>query len=317
MLLPAVQQARETARRRSCESNLMQIGLALHAYHQSHQTFPPGVVDTQRPVINEIAPDIATLADYRTARQKLEAPESGSDQPGDGAKVPPGDGGEGAAAGARRAAADVPGLHLHIGWIVQILPQIGERNAFERVDFSRSVYSRVHDEVAEHMIEVLVCPSDPQVGYSTERTPSNYAGCHHDEEKPIDAEQNGVLFWNSSVSVDDVTDGQRYTILVGEKANLPDDFGWMSGTRATLRNGGTPVNRTPRSVAGGFTPSMTAKNPREPVGTDFVGGFGSWHTGGAQFLFVDGTVRFVANHIDGDVYRRLTNRRDGGLLNLP
>ena len=47
LLLPAVQQAREAARRTTCKDNMHNIGIALHNYHETHSTFPPGNVQTR------------------------------------------------------------------------------------------------------------------------------------------------------------------------------------------------------------------------------------------------------------------------------
>jgi type II secretory pathway pseudopilin PulG len=71
MMLPAVQAARETARRAVCQNNLRQIGAALHAYHDAHGHFPIGCIDKRVPVAN---PDGRQLAWSATLLPNLEEP---------------------------------------------------------------------------------------------------------------------------------------------------------------------------------------------------------------------------------------------------
>jgi prepilin-type N-terminal cleavage/methylation domain-containing protein len=64
LLLPAVQAARESARRSHCQNNLRQIGIALHAFHNAHRAFPVGCVEKrtfQRPAARQLAWSAALL----------------------------------------------------------------------------------------------------------------------------------------------------------------------------------------------------------------------------------------------------------------
>jgi prepilin-type N-terminal cleavage/methylation domain-containing protein/prepilin-type processing-associated H-X9-DG protein len=273
LLLPAVNSAREAARRVQCANNLMQIGLAVQNYAAEHNVLPPGVVNDTRPI----------------------------------ASRPRGS---------------------HFSWIVQLLPCLDQRDLFQLIDFRDGVYDPGNQTVRSVRLGVLICPDDS----SNSRTSglgaalSSYAGCHHDFEAPIDTMNHGVFFLNSRVHLDDVTDGLSHTLFVGEVFRA-HPLGWMSGTRATLRNTGHPINRIDPSGLGGSVSDFSQFSPRYqdlnliedqiesgilPVATNFVGGFGSQHShDGANFAFGDGSVRFLRAAMDFTVYQRLGHRADG------
>jgi len=145
---------------------------------------------------------------------------------------------------------------FHHNWIMAILPFIEERNTFKHLDQAASSYDAKNAPVRELTITVLQCPSEP---YRPEKEgQSSYAGSHHDVEAPIDANNNGVFFLNSHIRYDDLEDGSSQTIFLGEKKQEPFDLGWMSGTRATLRNTGTTLNETLV-----FGPTFTPGKPKE------------------------------------------------------
>ena len=210
----------------------------------------------------------------------------------------------------------------HMSWLVQILPNVEETNAFQMIDFKVGVYDKKNVPVRKHTIAILHCPSAAGSGGRGEPC-SDYAGCHHDVEAPIDADNHGVFFLNSHVRPRDVTDGLSHTIFVGERVFDGDDLGWMSGTRATLRNTGTPINEekperfdrpTPRVLPdlAAVEPAPGAPTPAGPKLLE-VGGFSSQHPAGANFLFGDGSVHFISASIEPQTYQNLGNRADGKL----
>ena len=285
LLLPAVQQAREAARRSACANNLMQLGLAVQNYELSRGVFPPGCVAASGPV--------QTLADVE----------------------------------AYRAVDPIP---YHMGWLVQILPELDEKPIFRHVDFAASVYAEANDPARDAQPAVLRCPSDG--AYGVDEKPTNYHGCTGGTEAPIDVDMGGVLFLNSAVAFRMIEDGAHNTLLISEALQFDGTArvtkrmaAWMSGTAASLRNTGTTPNDWQtnwRNVTGapfgGFDD--------DPAGADgedgaldrsdplYVGSFSSAHSGGVQGALCDGSVTFFGDTIDPQVWSHLGDRNDGAMI---
>ncbi len=157
---------------------------------------------------------------------------------------------------------------LHQGWLIPLLPYLEESNLYATIDPEVSVYHKNNQQARYANVTIFNCPSSPMwIGKSGVAT-SSYAAVHHDVEAPIDSNNQGSFFLNSRLTHDEISDGTRYTLFIGEKiVEENDDLGWMSGTRATLRNTGTPIgvtgrpeNRTPRPI-----PAPPAASPPEIV----------------------------------------------------
>ncbi|NLX97821.1 MAG: DUF1559 domain-containing protein [Rhodopirellula sp.] len=254
LLLPAVQAAREAARRTQCVNNLTQIILAVQNYDMAHRVYPPGTINDTGPI------------------------ES----------LPQG---------------------YHYNWISQTLPYMEQFVTYRHIDFNVGVYHENNEQVRKVRMATLHCHSSPvgqrELGFSS------YAACHNHLEEPIDKDNHGIFFLNSAIHYEDITDGASHTIFIGEKeVDDQDTLGWMSGTRTTLRNTGTPINeeRAPRR---GRRPAPEPPVDRGPL---HVGGFESFHPGGANFAFGDGSVRFVSETIEPALLQQLADRADGELL---
>ena len=190
----------------------------------------------------------------------------------------------------------------HMSWIAQILPFVEQKNTFNHINFQLSAYDPANVSARSVKMSAFLCPSDPDSldlsagGHGV----TSFYGSYHDAEAPIDVASNGVLYLNSHVRAEDIPDGASHTILIGEARIDRASLGWISGTKASLRNGGTPLN--------GPQPIPTKLIP------DPVGGFSSYHPGGADFVMCDGSVKFFKSSMTGPVYAQLINRKDGGLL---
>jgi prepilin-type processing-associated H-X9-DG protein len=146
-------------------------------------------------------------------------------------------------------------MGYQMSWIAQILPFIEEASVYRRLDFSVGAYHPKNAAPRRLSLPLLRCPSDASMGNFS--GVGSYAGCHHDVEAPIDEDNHGVLFLNSRVQYRDILDGRAQTIALGEivlKAGA--ELGWLSGSRSTLRNTGTPMNETTSS--GGLLASMAS-----------------------------------------------------------
>jgi prepilin-type processing-associated H-X9-DG protein len=207
----------------------------------------------------------------------------------------------------------------HIGWAVQLLPFIQQTALYHRIDFSRSVHAPANETATSTRIWTFHCPSNSApVGMS-------YAACHHDVEVPIAADNHGVFYLNSHIGYEDLTDGPAETIFVGELRHINRATGWAVGNRTTLRNTGTPINDNgsspivaPQPAYSPFV-SVGPESEDEVVETDsplrwLVGGFSSSHdshVSGANFLFGDGSVRYLKSTMSMAIYQRLGHRADG------
>ena len=270
LLLPAVQSAREAARRMQCANNLCQLSLAIQNYELTFRTYPPGTVNDTGPIRN----------------------------------VPEG---------------------YHHNWLTQLLPYLEEQVVYNHVDFTVGVYDDRNLPAREVPIAVLTCPSD--VARNGDLGLTSYAGCHHDVDAPINTDNRGVFFLNSSVRTLDVTDGLSHTLFISEKLldprgedeDVQPDLGYMSGTRSTLRNTGTPINAALKPERLAMYPGQIPLDeedaqsaaPVYPVLS--VGGFSSRHPAGVLAAFGDSSVQFLAQMMDLRVLQQLANRADGKL----
>ena len=293
LLLPAVQSAREAARRMQCGNNLKQLGLALHNYHLSFNRFPLGAshpTDTNWGTINN---------DH------------------------------------------------HGSFIVGLLPFFEQQVMYDACDFKTdTAYNSAlpgGQKLHEIWLSVLLCPSDekkfldgnplyhnqPNSTKGQKWAISNYGASMGNQAFgacPFGGNQfgNGPSFHGHDLTgaqisgvfshiawgaaIEDIRDGTSNTIAIGEirpKCSWHARDGWMHINSLWFATT-CPINYKNCENEPGYNASCSASNAWS---CDM--GFKSQHTGGAQFVFGDGSVHFLSETIDYVTYQKLGDRRDG------
>jgi len=291
LLLPAVQQAREAARRSSCKNNLKQIGLALHNYHDTFNTFPPGFIGSRSGGITGdgfgtgwawgtfILPALEQSALYD---QLAPGVLSGSSC-GDGSLCP-------------QDAAQLVFLRTVIP--TYLCPSNSGQ---------KPVHSRVKDTRTDN--------AAVEIGMS------NYIGNAGISDLNCRwTAMDGIFFSNSNIRMRDINDGTSNTLLVTERDAVQHPGDRPNGNQQHMGANWAGVsypgcdrqNENHYAVLnfafatfGEINGSATRRDMREAA---------SLHAGGVQILNCDGSTRFLSENISLGLYQNLANRRDGNVL---
>ncbi len=214
-----------------------------------------------------------------------------------------------------------------LSWHVRILPHLEQRSlhdeAIESFRQDKDFRKNPPHRLATLAHPPFGCPADPrthraQVIRSLTRGLTSYLGVNGTRA----SKEDGVLFLNSAVALDSIQDGQSNTLLLGERPPSADMvFGWWYAGWGQDKNGegdmllGTRVRNNDR------------RSPECPIGPhefgpgrlsnqcDFLH-FWSVHSGGANFAFADGSVRFL-RYSANDVMPALGTRAGGESVVVP
>jgi len=287
LLLPAVQQAREAARRSQCKNSLKQLGLALHNYHETHSIFPTGIFLSQAysstggngfrgsgwfhqilpfidqaPLYTALAPGMSASTKFGADNEAYRAPDA-----------------------LRRTKVST--------LMCPSDPTAGVILGPSHADGFRGSY--------------VMCSGAETLG--------TYQGTAYYAPK------SGVFGIQSSTRIRDITDGLSNTSMGSEglARRAGEEYGtagqyWTGGWGGGLFNAAQLPNS---SVGDRIHTCLVTTDLIAPCTT--IGGTGteagvysrSMHTGGSHLLLCDGAVRFVSNNIFGDIWRGLATRSGG------
>ena len=294
LLLPAVQAAREAARRIQCTNNLKQVGIALHNYHDTVGAFPPGYLSLKDPITFD------------------------NDGPG-------------------------------WGWAARALSQMEQAPLFNSINFPLGIEFPANQTARLTLLASFLCPSDAWrldiftvVDSTTTNTSagapictvasSNYVGAVGTGDPSslypyiIDAGDgppgrdngNGMFFRNASVRIAQVLDGTSQTFLAGERSQNLSRATWTGAvTNANVPLVGLQAEAGLDPEGGSalvLSHTGEGHGPNSPSGLAHGDQYWSLHPGGANFVFADGSVRFIKEQVGFRIFQALATRGGGEVL---
>ena len=290
LLMPAVQQAREAARRTQCQNNLRQIGLALHNYHDTHRVFPSGWTTNYANYCSPNCADHSTWSWHTMILPQLE---------------------QSAVSLALRPGAEP--LITSMGDPVKMTelqrsrpiflcpsdsgPTLNERRFFPGNAFDSN--GGADAAMASGQIKVA------RASYVGSRGVSGFLFL-----PSIGASGNGIFERDSKVGIADIIDGTSNTFLAMERAYLTPVGGCIhggalwAGTNLFHSSPCIP-DAGPYALVATMAVTMNSElscvsacvSPPSPNPPNVFLGASSMHSGGANFLLCDGSVRFITENI--------------------
>jgi prepilin-type processing-associated H-X9-DG protein len=207
------------------------------------------------------------------------------------------------------------------GWQTSILPFVDQNELYQLVDFNVPLPAATG--IFQREADVYRCPADatpstnPLRGnYGTSNYSGNYGTATGPGQQgasltnwlsprrtqfwpgqlPAVKRANGIFWRNSNVGIRDITDGTSNSFAIGERSAKSGAGIWP----------GVQSNQ--------FTSdAVTSCGPGSELNSGFDA-FSSYHSGGANFAFCDGAVRFISNHVNPTVYRGVSTRNGGELV---
>jgi type II secretory pathway pseudopilin PulG len=277
LLLPAVQKVREAANRMTSQNNMKQLGLACHNYHATYGILPPGY-------------------------------------------------------GSNKFSA-----------VAYLLPYLEQDNLFKSIDFQKPITDKANENARKTELKVLLDPSDAVTQVTPDYGATNYL--FNAGSKPALEDNDGVFYQDSKIKLTDILDGtsntlmtgdtlkgdgqkravdvrRQYVLLADEKAlkDLDDD----SGVKDFQQNKNIAGDRCGRWIDGSFlqgtfTGTRPPNDAKPDVSCNGLGGLSAPRTYRpiVNCGFCDGSVRAVSVAVDPKMWKFITTRNGGEVVQLP